>query len=202
MPHSLAPLPVLQPGDVDCGGKCPENQMFPGQAGLQVGAPACGLHSFDLACLLSVSASAVAGAWTQWCLAPAPASSPPACQPCHPPTPPTFTAQVFLLLACFVAVPWMLLPKPLILKKRHEARLAQVCHGTTGWLAAAPLLAAPSAGHVGKTVKGVAGRPSTCKLAPLTLCRTAPLSTTHSTTFPPTHPPNRLACSRPPPTAC
>lgn len=35
-------------------------------------------------------------------------------------------AQVFLLLACFVAVPWMLLPKPLILKKRHEARLAQV----------------------------------------------------------------------------
>lgn len=35
-------------------------------------------------------------------------------------------SQVFLLLACFVAVPWMLLPKPLILKKRHEARLAQV----------------------------------------------------------------------------
>lgn len=56
-----------QPGDVDCGGKCPENQMFPGQAGL----------------------------------------------------------QVFLLVMCFVAVPWMLLPKPLILKKRHEARLAQ-----------------------------------------------------------------------------
>lgn len=23
---------------------------------------------------------------------------------------------------CFIAVPWMLLPKPLILKKRHEAR--------------------------------------------------------------------------------
>ncbi|PNW78309.1 hypothetical protein CHLRE_09g402500v5 [Chlamydomonas reinhardtii] len=29
--------------------------------------------------------------------------------------------QVFLLLVAFVAVPWMLLPKPLILKKRHEA---------------------------------------------------------------------------------
>ncbi|KAG2432238.1 hypothetical protein HXX76_009157 [Chlamydomonas incerta] len=29
--------------------------------------------------------------------------------------------QVFLLLIAFVAVPWMLLPKPLILKKRHEA---------------------------------------------------------------------------------
>lgn len=32
--------------------------------------------------------------------------------------------QVFLLLLCFVTVPWMLLPKPLILKKRHEARSA------------------------------------------------------------------------------
>ena len=29
--------------------------------------------------------------------------------------------QVVLLLVSFVAVPWMLLPKPLILKKRHEA---------------------------------------------------------------------------------
>jgi hypothetical protein len=28
---------------------------------------------------------------------------------------------VFLLLISFVAVPWMLVPKPLILKKRHEA---------------------------------------------------------------------------------
>jgi hypothetical protein len=30
-------------------------------------------------------------------------------------------AQVFLVLIAFVAVPWMLVPKPLILKKRHEA---------------------------------------------------------------------------------
>lgn len=30
--------------------------------------------------------------------------------------------QVFLLLIMFVSVPWMLLPKPLILKKRAEAR--------------------------------------------------------------------------------
>lgn len=30
------------------------------------------------------------------------------------------TIQVFLLVVAFVAVPWMLLPKPLILKKRHE----------------------------------------------------------------------------------
>lgn len=50
----------------------------------------------------------------------------------HYPAPAPPPPQVFLLLACFVAVPWMLLPKPLILKKRHEARLAQVdaagCH--------------------------------------------------------------------------
>lgn len=32
--------------------------------------------------------------------------------------------QVVLLLVLLVAVPWMLLPKPLILKKRHEARVA------------------------------------------------------------------------------
>ncbi|GFR51127.1 hypothetical protein Agub_g13480 [Astrephomene gubernaculifera] len=32
--------------------------------------------------------------------------------------------QVFLLLVAFFAVPWMLLPKPLILKKRHEAMQA------------------------------------------------------------------------------
>ena len=35
--------------------------------------------------------------------------------------------QVFLLLAAFAAVPWMLIPKPYILKKRHEARMAQAC---------------------------------------------------------------------------
>ena len=34
------------------------------------------------------------------------------------------TVQVVLLLVLLVAVPWMLLPKPLILKKRHEARVA------------------------------------------------------------------------------
>lgn len=34
--------------------------------------------------------------------------------------------QVFLLLIAFAAVPWMLIPKPYILKKRHEARMAQV----------------------------------------------------------------------------
>lgn len=34
--------------------------------------------------------------------------------------------QVFLLLIAFLAVPWMLIPKPYILKKRHEARMAQV----------------------------------------------------------------------------
>lgn len=34
--------------------------------------------------------------------------------------------QVFLLLLAFAAVPWMLIPKPYILKKRHEARMAQV----------------------------------------------------------------------------
>ncbi|KAL4446730.1 hypothetical protein ABPG77_007974 [Micractinium sp. CCAP 211/92] len=61
--HTLIYM-FLSPGDVDCGGKCPENKMFAGQAGL----------------------------------------------------------QVFLLLMCFISVPWMLLPKPLILKKRHEAR--------------------------------------------------------------------------------
>ena len=34
--------------------------------------------------------------------------------------------QVLLLLVALVAVPWMLIPKPYILKKRHEARQAQV----------------------------------------------------------------------------
>lgn len=51
----------LTPGDVDCGGNCPQNVLFPGQGFL----------------------------------------------------------QVLLLLAMFVAVPWMLLPKPYILKQRH-----------------------------------------------------------------------------------
>jgi len=37
--------------------------------------------------------------------------------------------QVTLLLVAFVAVPWMLLPKPLILKKRHEASLRAVSRG-------------------------------------------------------------------------
>lgn len=55
----------LSPGDIDCGGACPENRLFPGQAFL----------------------------------------------------------QVVLLLAAFVCVPMMLLPKPLILKKRHEERM-------------------------------------------------------------------------------
>ncbi|KAI4195991.1 MAG: hypothetical protein LQ348_002375 [Seirophora lacunosa] len=36
--------------------------------------------------------------------------------------------QVFLLLIAFLAVPWMLIPKPYILKKRHEARMAQTQH--------------------------------------------------------------------------
>ncbi len=34
-----------------------------------------------------------------------------------------------LLLVSFVAVPWMLLPKPMILKKRHEASLRAVGGG-------------------------------------------------------------------------
>lgn len=51
----------LTPGDVDCGGDCPENKLFAGQAAL----------------------------------------------------------QNVLLLLMFVCVPWMLLPKPLILRRRH-----------------------------------------------------------------------------------
>ena len=61
--HTLIYM-YLSPGDVDCSGHCPENQMFPGQGFL----------------------------------------------------------QVLLLLAMFVTVPWMLIPKPLILKRRHEER--------------------------------------------------------------------------------
>jgi V-type H+-transporting ATPase subunit a len=34
--------------------------------------------------------------------------------------------QVFLLLISFAAVPWMLFPKPFILKKRHEESERQV----------------------------------------------------------------------------
>lgn len=61
--HTLIYM-YLSPGDVDCSGQCPENQMFAGQGFL----------------------------------------------------------QVLLLLAMFVTVPWMLFPKPFILKKRHEER--------------------------------------------------------------------------------
>ncbi|EFN56991.1 hypothetical protein CHLNCDRAFT_34870 [Chlorella variabilis] len=68
--HTLIYM-FLSPGDVDCGGACPENQLFAGQA----------------------------------------------------------QVQVFLLLVAFVAVPWMLLPKPLILKKRHEKRTQQAAAG-------------------------------------------------------------------------
>ena len=32
------------------------------------------------------------------------------------------------MLIAVVAVPWMLIPKPLLLKKRHEARQAQLSH--------------------------------------------------------------------------
>ena len=39
---------------------------------------------------------------------------------------PLLSLQVLLLLVALVAVPWMLIPKPYILKKRHEARQAQV----------------------------------------------------------------------------
>lgn len=55
----------LSPGNVDCNGECPENQMFAGQGFL----------------------------------------------------------QLILLLVAFVAVPFMLFPKPLILKKQHEERM-------------------------------------------------------------------------------
>ncbi|KAG6553279.1 hypothetical protein Mapa_005013 [Marchantia paleacea] len=40
--------------------------------------------------------------------------------------------QIFLLLIALVAVPWMLLPKPLILKKQHEQRLAGRSYGVLG----------------------------------------------------------------------
>ena len=67
--HTLIYM-YLSPGNVDCSGECPENQMFPGQGFL----------------------------------------------------------QVLLLLLMFVTVPWMLFPKPFILKKRHEERLqSRVC---------------------------------------------------------------------------
>lgn len=45
---------------------------------------------------------------------------------CHPAAVLVCCVQVFLLLVSFAAVPWMLLPKPLILKKRHEASERQV----------------------------------------------------------------------------
>ncbi len=40
--------------------------------------------------------------------------------------------QVVLLLVALVAVPWMLLPKPLILKKRAEAAAKVRAHGAWG----------------------------------------------------------------------
>ncbi|KAK9805190.1 hypothetical protein WJX72_004776 [[Myrmecia] bisecta] len=60
----------LNPGNVDCNGTCPENQMYPGQGAV----------------------------------------------------------QVLFLLAALIAVPCMLLPKPLILRKRHFERLHEVGH--------------------------------------------------------------------------
>ncbi|CAM6126766.1 unnamed protein product [Calypogeia fissa] len=40
--------------------------------------------------------------------------------------------QIILLSIAFVAVPWMLLPKPLILKKQHEQRMAGRMYGVLG----------------------------------------------------------------------
>ncbi|KAL2633846.1 hypothetical protein R1flu_005325 [Riccia fluitans] len=40
--------------------------------------------------------------------------------------------QIVFLVIAFVAVPWMLLPKPLILKKQHEQRLAGRTYGILG----------------------------------------------------------------------
>lgn len=45
--------------------------------------------------------------------------------------------QVLLLLVAFVAVPWMLVPKPMILKKRHEASARAV--GSSRSAGAGPL---------------------------------------------------------------
>ena len=48
------------------------------------------------------------------------------CFEAHRSTVPLLPLQVLLLLVALVAVPWMLIPKPYILKKRHEARQSQV----------------------------------------------------------------------------
>lgn len=75
--------------------------LFSGQAGLQVRS--------RLSCLCLLAEVAVLTCPFIYCLLPLTLF---AC---------VALLQVMLLLVSFVAVPWMLVPKPLILKKRHEA---------------------------------------------------------------------------------
>lgn len=120
--------------------------MFPGQMQLQVNEHRFFVESTSECRLLSVGAGHLCGysliyrgstcvdsPWVYACL-PAVLSAGAALQLCsccsaaavcaHPPWPGLFLypLQVFLLLLMFVSVPWMLLPKPLILKKRAEAK--------------------------------------------------------------------------------
>lgn len=79
------------------------------------------------------------------------------CTSARPPPPACLVVQVFLLLVSFVAVPWMLVPKPMILKKRHEASQASVSHEghqRQGGGNAGPTAGAQCARGIGVQVQG------------------------------------------------
>ena len=106
----------LNPLDCDCGGTCPENVLFPGQCVLQVCFVSLPLPKHRLTC--SVLVLPVVCAALDYILA---------AVLCHavlyaPHSHLVLFVQPLLLIAALVAVPWMLIPKPYYLRKRHLER--------------------------------------------------------------------------------
>ena len=106
----------LNPLDCDCGGTCPENVLFPGQCVLQVRFVSLPLPKRRSTCSVLVLPVACA---VLVCIVAAVLRHAVLCT--HTSHPALFV-QPLLLIAALVAVPWMLIPKPYYLRKRHLER--------------------------------------------------------------------------------